>query len=221
MVGRNKRRIFSAIKDKAWKRVWSWKMGLFSASRREILVKAVLQVIPSYFMRTFKIMNALCNDLRSIFLRFWWGSSYGNKKVAWVPKTFWWFRFWDLQMFNQALVGKQSWCLLNDSSSLASSILKDKYFPNGLFLSARDKHGSSYLWKTLLSGLEVIGKGVSVFDDPWLPRPVTFKPITRWDMNVAPVQGLISPSSIWGVAKLNQNFLPIDSELIQSTPFII
>ena len=49
-----------------------------------MLIKAVLQNIPSYLMVIFKLLASLYDELRSISIQFWWGSSKGSRKIAWV-----------------------------------------------------------------------------------------------------------------------------------------
>jgi hypothetical protein len=55
MIGRSKRAAFEDIKTRVWKRVQGWKEKLLSQAGREVLVKAVLQSIPTYTMSCFKI----------------------------------------------------------------------------------------------------------------------------------------------------------------------
>lgn len=69
---------------KVWKRVQRWKRNLFSIGGREVLVKAVLEAIPSYLISLFKVPKRLCNENKTIMSRFLWGSSNGKKKIAWV-----------------------------------------------------------------------------------------------------------------------------------------
>ena len=85
-------------------------------------------------------------------LQFCWGSSEGNRKIAWIkwskvclPNVLGGLGFRDLQLFNQALVAKQAWKIIRDPVSLASRILKGKYFHNCSFLEAEEKEGTSYL----------------------------------------------------------------------------
>ena len=63
MVGRNKNNSFQSLKDKVWKRIQRWKEKLLSKGRKEILIKAVAQAIPTYTMNVFKIPTTLCYDL--------------------------------------------------------------------------------------------------------------------------------------------------------------
>lgn len=36
-----------------------------------------------------------------------------------------------MQTFNQALLGRQAWCLVDNPASLCARVLKAKYYPNG------------------------------------------------------------------------------------------
>lgn len=94
--------------------------------------------------------------------------------------------FSDLQLFNQALVGKQALGIIPNLNSLASRILKDKYFKGMKFSEAIDKQGSLYLWKSIIWGRVVIEKGsiwrvgdglrIKVFKDRRILRPYSFQP---------------------------------------------
>ena len=70
---RNKRNTFNAVKEKLAKKLARWKEKLLSKARKEILIKAVAQAIPTYTMSCFKIPDSLCDDLTSMIRNFWWG----------------------------------------------------------------------------------------------------------------------------------------------------
>jgi hypothetical protein len=40
--------------------------------------------------------------------------------------------FWDMRLFNLALLARQAWRLIQDPASLGVQILKAKYYPNGV-----------------------------------------------------------------------------------------
>lgn len=47
VVGRSKREVFAFLKDRVWDRVKRWNERDFSMAGREVLMKAVLQAIPT------------------------------------------------------------------------------------------------------------------------------------------------------------------------------
>ncbi|PNX70556.1 ribonuclease H, partial [Trifolium pratense] len=53
MIGRSKKAIFSYIKDRIWKKVNSWRGRALSKAGKEVMIKSVLQAIPSYVMSMF------------------------------------------------------------------------------------------------------------------------------------------------------------------------
>ena len=72
-TGRQKLRIFSNISHRVKKQLLSWRARMFSAGGREILVKAVVQAIPTFTMSLFKLPSTLINELHGLVARFWWG----------------------------------------------------------------------------------------------------------------------------------------------------
>ena len=70
VVGRAKQKAFNEIKDRVWRRLQGWKEKLLSQAGREVLIKAVIQAIPTYAMSCFKFPAGLCDDLCSMANRF-------------------------------------------------------------------------------------------------------------------------------------------------------
>ena len=88
-------------------------------------------------------------------------------------------RLRDLGFFNEALLAKQVWRLMNNPSSLFSKVFKSKYFPRCSILDANPNKNGSYAWRSILSARDLItkgsvwrvgsGVGVRIWGDRWLP----------------------------------------------------
>ena len=96
LVGRAKYQTFSFLKDRVWKNLQGWKGMMLSRAGKEVLIKAVAQSIPTYTMRVFQLLVKLCDKLKAMCAKFWWGQ-VGNKRkihchasktrVGWVLGT--------------------------------------------------------------------------------------------------------------------------------------
>ena len=71
LVGRLKYHSFSYLKDRVWKKLQGWKGMLLSRARKEILIKAVAQSIPTYTMGVFQLLMKLCDELDALCTKFW------------------------------------------------------------------------------------------------------------------------------------------------------
>ena len=87
--------------------------------------------------------------------------------------------FKDLTMFNEAMLAKLAWRLLHDDNSLFYRVFKARFFPRETILEAKESSSTSYAWKSILKGRDVIlkgalwrigdGKRVRILGDNWLP----------------------------------------------------
>lgn len=83
MVGRSKYQSFRGIKERVWKRINSCKNQFLTQTGKEILIKAVLQTIPTYAMSVFKLPKQLCKEISNMMARFWWGHMNKDGKIQW------------------------------------------------------------------------------------------------------------------------------------------
>ena len=84
IIGKSKTQVFAEIKERVAKKLVGWKGKLLSIGRREVLIKAVAQAIPTYTMSCFQFPKNLCNDFESMMRNFWWGQKEKESKVTWV-----------------------------------------------------------------------------------------------------------------------------------------
>ena len=143
-------RAFNSIKDKVMRRLQGWKEKLFSQAGREVLIKAVVQAIPTYAMSCFKFPAGLCSKLSSMAIRYWWGQRKEGRKIHWLGK----------KHLYRAILARQGWRLLQNPDSLVHRFLKAKYFPLQSFLNATVKPNASYIWRSLCEVRGVLGLGL-------------------------------------------------------------
>jgi hypothetical protein len=96
-----------------------------------------------------------------------------------MPKSLGGMGFRDFVLFNQAMLGKQAWRPLSEPTSLCARVLKGRYFPDTNFLSAVKPRSSSYTWRSILFGHDLLVRGLSwgvgngerirALGDSWVP----------------------------------------------------
>jgi hypothetical protein len=74
LVGKSKVSTFSGIQGRIWKRINGWTEKCLTQAGKEILLKAVVQAIPTYTMSVFQLSKKICLDIKSMMSRFWWGT---------------------------------------------------------------------------------------------------------------------------------------------------
>jgi hypothetical protein len=66
--------------------------------------------------------------------------------------------FRDLRIFNQALLAKQAWHLIDNPDSLCARLLKAKYFLAGNLIDTTFIQNSSPCWQGIMRGLDLLKK---------------------------------------------------------------
>ncbi|KAH9781766.1 putative reverse transcriptase/RNA-dependent DNA polymerase [Citrus sinensis] len=227
---------FNDIKLKVLNKIAGWQQKFLSSGGKEVLIKAAAQAIPAHAMSVFKLPRGFCDDIQRAIAKFWWGSKGDKRGIHWrkweklsQAKIRGGLGFREFSCFNQALVAKQAWRLLQYPNSLVSRVLQARYFRNSSFLCAKAGANASYIWRSIMWGRQVIKKGmrwrigngkkIAIFSDNWLPRPETFRPIFPLSLPVSSVVAdLIKADNQWDEIKLRQHFLDVDTAEILKIP---
>lgn len=64
-------------------RMEGWKGNLLNPMGKEILIKAIIQAIPSYIMSIVKLPKTFCDKLTTAAIRFWWSNAGNKKGIHW------------------------------------------------------------------------------------------------------------------------------------------
>ncbi|XP_010513760.1 PREDICTED: uncharacterized protein LOC104789816 [Camelina sativa] len=226
--------LLAYIHDKMKSRMSGWFARSLSQGGKEILLKSVAMAMPVFAMSCFKLPKMTCEKLTSAMSAFWWDSVEDKRKMHWLgwdklclPKHLGGLGFKDIQIFNQALLAKQAWRILQEENSLFASFFKSRYFVEGDFLSAELGDRPSYAWRSILHGRDLLKRGLRqmigdgestyVWSSRWLLDGVIRAPLMKniiFDLDLK-VKELINPSTLsWDLSVLNHHFYPRDVELI-------
>jgi hypothetical protein len=238
LVGKSRSKEFKSIQDRVWTRLQSWKVKFLSQAGKEILLKAVVQAIPSYSMSVFLLPIGLCKEINRMMQKFWWGHKDNLSKIHWMS----WERmgaaknkgglgFRDLTLFNKALLAKQVWRLSQNSDSLTAKIIKAKYHVSSTILEAHVGNKPSLVWRSFMSAKDIIkreaiwrvgdGNSIKVRGDKWLPTPVSFSvqsPCSSLQENARVADLIDFENKRWNVPLIVASFNAEEAEVIRNIP---
>ncbi|GAU10125.1 hypothetical protein TSUD_418540, partial [Trifolium subterraneum] len=244
MVGRSKKAIFSYIKDRIWKRINSWRGRALSKAGKEIMIKSVLQAIPSYVMSMFIPPASLIDDIEKIINAFWWRNGRTNnnntKGIQWLawerlacPKAYGGLGFRNFEAFNKAMVAKQVWHIVQNPNSLVAKLIKVRYFPCSSLFEAPLRYNPSFAWRSMWQTRQILslgcrwrigsGDNIHVMHDPWLRGSTN-----RWVPSPQPagvyqlsVRDLLHDNyKAWNIVKVRNLFSRDVAEKILETPLV-
>jgi ribonuclease HI len=238
LVGRSRTKAFRSIVEKVKKRLQDWKLRFLSQAGKEILVKAVVQAIPSYCMSVFLFPKTLSLEINSLMQGFWWGHKERDRRIPWMSwskmgmsKTLGGMGFRDLTCFNKALLAKQVWRMWSTPNSLIARIMKYKYFPECSILEASIRDKPSFAWRSIQSACELLkeglvwrignGKKAKVWQDKWVPKSSTGKVFSApriLDQNATVCELFDASGRSWNQFLLDQLFSVEEGRNIRTIP---
>jgi hypothetical protein len=238
LVGKSRMKAFMGIKNRIWERLNGWKEKFLSQAGKEVLLKAIIQAIPTYTMSVFQLPKKLCADINSMMSKFWWGHKGNDARIPWMSwrklgrtKVNGGLGYRDLENFNSALLAKQGWRFLQNPQSLVARIFKEKYFPGCSFMDSVLGNRPSYAWRSIWNAKKLLSEGliwrvgdgmsIKIWKDCWIPSPSTFK--VQSPMRIvhedATVSVLIDRDlRWWNIPLVHEIFLKDEAELICGIP---
>jgi hypothetical protein len=166
-MGRSRNKAFQFIKEKVWRKLNYWKIVFLSQAGKEILLKAVIQAIPTYCMSIFQLQISLCKYLNGLMHEFLWKHLSKSSKIHWMSwegmsflKSSGGLGFRDLVLFNQAFLAKQGWRRIQNPSSLVANIFKYKYYTSSSFLDSSLGSRVSFVWRSLFHAKRLLSRGI-------------------------------------------------------------
>ncbi|XP_059436808.1 uncharacterized protein LOC132169875 [Corylus avellana] len=171
LIGKSRIGAFRNIKERVWRRrLQDWKLKFLSQAGKEILLKAVIQAIPTYSMGVFLLPKALCSEINSLMLKFWWGHHAKDSGIPWMS--------WSQMGFPKRKGGR----LGNKPSYAWRSISK-----------ARELVSEGLLWRI------GNGESTPIWGAKWISCPSTYcvQSPQRVLAENAVVRDLIDQDSLW------------------------
>jgi hypothetical protein len=163
LEGRMKDGKFQPVKEKLKKLFSDYAEKYSSSGAKDVLIKSMVQAIPTYPMSVFQFLEGLCEDFMKMTRDFWWGDEDDKSKIHWMSwdkvtrrKGQGGMGLRDLHLFNQALLARQAWRLIAFPDSLCARLLKAKYYPSGELTDTAFITNPSPRWQGIMHGLELL-----------------------------------------------------------------
>ncbi|WZY78965.1 hypothetical protein YC2023_025349 [Brassica napus] len=221
--GRRKRDLFTSIVDRIRQKAASWSTRKLSAGGKLTMLQSVLLPIPSFSMMAFKLPKGLTNRIQSAFTRYWWDDNPETRKMCWIawsrvakPKSEGGLGVRDVEAFNDALLAKQGWRILNNPDCLLAKVMTGKYCTTSSFLAVPASSSCSHGWRSILCGRDLLlqnmgktignGESTKIWEEPWISLDVPTRPIgppnlSSKDLTVSHL--LTQPTGAWDRDKVD------------------
>ncbi|RYR56166.1 hypothetical protein Ahy_A05g021937 [Arachis hypogaea] len=231
--GRSKNKALEWLKEKILDKMQGWKEKLLNQAGKEVLIKAVIQAIPTYAMNVIKFPKSFCKSIEATTAKFWWTNNGKERSIHWKSwknltkgKLNGGLGFKDVECQNVAHLAKQAWRLLKEEDAIWARTLKAIYYPNCSLWEAGEGRNASWIWKSLLEGRDFLrrrgrwsvgsGTEIDIWKDNWV---VGIDNLGRHgEGQTKRVSELIKEGEGWDMNKVKEVFLGNIAELVNRTP---
>lgn len=232
--GRSRSSPLSWIKERIFHKLEGWKECTLNQVGKEVLIKAVIQAIPSYAMAVVRFPKNFCKNICASVARFSGSPREGiegfiGKKweVLTQSKSAGGLGFKEFNDMNSALLAKQSWRIIENPDALLVQSLKAIYYPREDFIREKRRRGDSWVWASIMHGRDVVlhsarwavgdGTKIRIREDCWLPTWL------KIEENLPPEVVLVAdildfPNHCWNIGKIKGIFTPAIVIQILQTP---
>ncbi|XP_026397082.1 uncharacterized protein LOC113291806 [Papaver somniferum] len=227
-LNRRRTTYFSSLVEGMKSRLFKWNGKFLTQSGRSIMVKHVINAMPSHQMGVFKIPKATIKEMDRVQRRFWWNKKNGKGVylTSWervnCQKEIGAMGFRYLECFNKALLSKSVWRLCHNSHQLWASALKERNFPDTSILHATKKKNTTWAWQSIFGEISFVqkhsfwllgdGKKIITCKDNWIigkqEPPVSIEAF-ELAVKYSTVRDLIdADTKAWKVFVIHQLFSP-------------
>ncbi|XP_052622964.1 uncharacterized protein LOC128128149 [Lactuca sativa] len=184
--------------EKIKMRIFNWKSKTLSFAGRLQLINSVLTSIHVYWASIFKIPIATINEIEKMCKSFLWANGEivkGKAKVKWhdicKPKEYGGLGIKNLRRWNEALLAKHVWNVINNKNSLWVQWVRINYIGSKNFWDILQKKSISWTWKRCLEVRKIVrphvvscvgnGRNTSLWHDWWHPIGILCAIMSRRD----------------------------------------
>lgn len=183
-IGRKKTKCFSSIQEKMQKIIQQWQAGMVNQPGRSTQIQSVTNLMAQFQMGCFILPQQTINQLKATQRRYWWNKNNGkgiyfiSSSDVSIPKRWGGLGFKNLKYFNEALITKLAWRLVQEKGKNWTLILEARYFKQENILQNDLTDKDTEIWKIITKGIEWLrkfhiwligdGKTVYAFRDNWI-----------------------------------------------------
>ncbi|XP_026400166.1 uncharacterized protein LOC113296041 [Papaver somniferum] len=193
LLQKNKSESFSGMFDKFGGRLGIWRAKHINQPARTVFTQTVLGSIDTHQMSVFPMPKKFTDGM---------DGGLNIRQTA---------------IFNQDLLAKLAWMMLQDPTALWVQILMHKYLPNCFPLSDEVSENGSWIWRGICKGLKIVkqhycweiadGKDIIIWKDKWIHGCQNLVSSTNWSSNMVHVSQLIDQDTkYWNLSMFNTLF---------------